>query len=118
MLDKDTARELIPAVSAREALRDWWLTVYDKNSTTPNWDIASTCAVGDSPGLLLVEVKAYERELRREECAKRRDYKTNSRNHARIGWCIEDASLVLSNQTALTWRLSRDSRYKMANRFA
>lgn len=117
-LDQKWARELIPGESDRVVLRDWWLTVH-KNANTPNWDIASTCKVGASPGLLLVEAKAHDEELRIEERGKScPDAINGRRNHARIGWCIEDASLVLTDQTRLRWTLSRDSRYQMANRFA
>ena len=114
----ERARELIPGGAARVVLRDWWLTVHE-SANTPNWDITSTCKVGDCPGLLLVEAKAHAQELRVAEGGKPCNDEINSRrNHARIGWCIEDASLVLSAQTGLNWTLSRDSRYQMANRFA
>ena len=35
----------------------------------------------------------------------------------RIGSCIKDASLALSDQTKLVWALSRDWNYQMSNRF-
>jgi hypothetical protein len=35
----------------------------------------------------------------------------------KIGACIQDASLALSEQTHLVWALSRDWNYQMANRF-
>ncbi len=116
----DIAPQLIPAELDRAALRSWWLTV-PENANTPNWDIASTCMVGNCRGLLLVEAKAHERELRSAEAGKplRAPVTFNSRrNHARIGWCIEDASLARSEQTKLNWTMSRDSRYQMANRFS
>lgn len=116
----DQADRVVKSKEIRSALRSWWLTV-PEGANTPNWDIASTCTVGNRPGLLLVEAKAHENELRAAEAGKplRTPVTISSRrNHARIGWCIEDASLALSEQTGLNWTLSRDSRYQMANRFA
>jgi hypothetical protein len=116
----DKALRLIPAKIDRAALRSWWLTV-PRGANTPNWDIASTCKVSGCPGLLLVEAKAHDNELRAAEAGKllRSPVTINSRrNHARIGWCIEDASLALTDETRLNWTMSRDSRYQMVNRFA
>ena len=44
-------------------LADWWLAIQLGHMTTPNWDIAATCAVRGEPGLLLVEAKAHGNEL-------------------------------------------------------
>jgi hypothetical protein len=70
--------------------------------------------------LLLVEAKAHDMELRGEEKGKiPPEQRVNSlRNHARAGWCIEDASIALSGDTSLQWTLSRDHHYQMSNRFA
>ena len=40
--------------SIQRQLRDWWLAV-PKRANTPNWDLASTCAIKGKPGLLLIE---------------------------------------------------------------
>ena len=108
-----------------EALKKWWLAVTSDASMTPNWDIASTCTIGAERGLVLVEAKAHDAELRNEERGKPLEgsngqgVSTNSRrNHVRIGACIQDASLALSGETGLPWALSRDWNYQMANRFA
>lgn len=113
-LDKPTRRKLI----------NWWLTVSERRTTTPNWDIASTCTIAGKKGLMLVEAKAHDVELRKEELGKPLKAKKSReisfatrRNHVRIGACIEDASLALSEQTKLIWGLSRDHHYQMANRF-
>jgi hypothetical protein len=116
----EQAQRLIPSEEVRMALRRWWLTV-PEGANTPNWDIASTCKVSGCPGLLLIEAKAYDNELRDAEAGKPLLPKAtfnSRRNHARIGWCIEDASLALSEETERNWTLSRDSHYQMANRFA
>ena len=64
------APRLFRDASIGEILKSWWLAVTGGNPTTPNWDIASTCLVGDRPGLLLVEAKAHDEELRNEEKGK------------------------------------------------
>lgn len=120
-----SAERLIPEPKLRASLLSWWLAVPGaRRTTTPNWDIASTCSVRGNPGLLLIEAKAHDAELRNEERGKplgAEDGKGVSidsrRNHVRIGACIQDASLALSAQTQLVWALSRDWNYQMANRF-
>lgn len=95
------------------ALGDWWLEVQSDDSQTPNWDIASTCTVSGKKGLLLVEAKAHNREL------KVRDRVGGShRNRARISECIAETNSELEDQTGLDWALSSEHRYQMANRFA
>lgn len=120
-----TAERIIPDPKLRASLLSWWLAVSGaRRTTTPNWDIASTCSVRGKRGLLLIEAKAHDAELRNEERGKplgAEDGKSVSidsrRNHVRIGACIQDASLALSEQTQLVWALSRDWNYQMANRF-
>jgi hypothetical protein len=120
-----TAERLIPDPRVRSSLLDWWLAVPGKRrTTTPNWDIASTCEIDGKRGLLLIEAKAHDAELRNEERGKPLGAEDNKgvsidsrRNHIRIGACIKDASLALSDQTKLAWALSRDWNYQMSNRF-
>jgi len=120
-----TAERIIPDPKLRASLLSWWLAVPGaRRTTTPNWDIASTCSVRGRRGLLLIEAKAHDAELRNEERGKplgAEDGKGVSidsrRNHVKIGACIQDASLALSEQTQLVWALSRDWNYQMANRF-
>jgi hypothetical protein len=120
-----TAVRLIPSAEMRASLTDWWLAAPTPRTKTPNWDIASTCTIAGKPGLLLIEAKAHDAELRNEEKGKplgKDDDKGVSidsrRNHVRIGACIQEASLALSDQTDMAWALSRDWNYQMANRFS
>jgi len=119
-----TAERIIDA-HTRASLATWWLAVSGPRTTTPNWDIASTCTIGNKPGVLLVEAKAHGAELRNEERGKplgSEDGKGVSidsrRNHVRIGACIQEASVALAGESKLPWALSRDWNYQMANRFA
>jgi hypothetical protein len=119
-----TAERLIPDPQVRSLLLNWWLAVPGSRTTTPNWDIASTCEIGGRRGLLLIEAKAHDAELRNEERGKPLGAEDNKgvsidsrRNHGQIGSCIKDASLALSDQTKLVWALSRDWNYQMSNRF-
>ena len=120
------AERIITDAKDRDTLLNWWLAVPNKaKTTTPNWDIASTCVIHGKPGILLIEAKAHDTELRNEERGKQlvgEDSKGVSldsrRNHVRIGCCIQEAGSALSQQTGLSWALSRDWCYQMANRFA
>ncbi len=95
------------------ALKTWWLAVARSNSATPNWDIASTCTIGGSPGLLLVEAKAHHEELKpNDRCGAR-----NERNRERIGEAIREANDGL-NTVREGWDLSHGRHYQLCNRFA
>lgn len=113
---------LVDAIG-RQALKSWWFAAPGGAQMTPNWDIASTCSiegVEDRKGLLLIEAKAHDAELIKEEAGRtaKAPVTTNSRrNHERIGACIRDANLALTGETNLPWALSRDWNYQMANRF-
>lgn len=106
----------------RADLKQWWLAVSSATTRTPNWDIASTCSVEGKPGLLLIEAKAHEQELIKEETGRKSVESPVSgsarRNLLRIDWAVRDASLALSEATGLPWALSRDWNYQMSNRFA
>jgi hypothetical protein len=110
---------LVDDVIAKK-LETWWLAECRSNSRTPNFDIASTCSIGDRKGLLLVEAKAHDEELLKERAGKRETkYGGGSqRNHDSIGRAIEEAAVGLSSATGMQWRISRDDRYQMSNRFA
>jgi hypothetical protein len=115
-----TASDLVDD-DVRRSLISWWLAVPSPNATTPNWDIASRCTIGNTPGLLLIEAKAHCGELKKEEAGKslKSPVSPNSlRNHVRIGACLEEASIALAGETGQPWALSRDHHYQMANRFA
>jgi hypothetical protein len=119
------ADAIIPDSRERDLLLNWWLAVPAPKATTPNWDIASTCIIDEKPGILLIEAKAHIAELRNEERGKPLGGEDNKgvsfdsrRNHIRIGCCIQEAGVALSEQTGLAWALSSDWCYQMANRFA
>jgi hypothetical protein len=100
----------------REELTKWWLAREARN--TPNWDIASTCTIGERDGLLLVEAKAHEAELNQDGKPLDKVASDSSKaNHKRIGRAISAASAGLNTAMA-GWNLSRDSHYQLANRFA
>jgi hypothetical protein len=104
----------------RTALTTWWLAV-PRKATTPNWDIACRCWIGGTRGLLLIEAKAHQQELQKEEAGKalKSPVRANGRrNHVRIGACIEEASIALASETRQLWGLAREHHYQMSNRFA
>lgn len=115
------AERLLPA-EVRLELRRWWLAVTGNNTRTPNWDVASTCTIEGQAGILLIEAKAHNQELIKEEAGRKSIEAPVSaaarRNLLRIDWAIRDASVSLAEATGLPWALSRDWNYQMSNRFA
>jgi hypothetical protein len=95
----------------RETISRWWL-VARQRANTPNWDIVSQAKIEGQEGLILVEAKAHDKELKTE--GKRPG---NAENDVRIGTVIREASDSL-NGILPGWNLSRDSHYQLANRFA
>lgn len=105
----------------REEISNWWLAIRHPNANTPNWDIVSQATIGDREGLVLVEAKAHDKELTKEEAGKLIDAKASQdscSNHDGIGKCVDEASRALSLATGLNWHLSSNSHYQMSNRFA
>ena len=116
----DKAHRLIDSPNRLE-LAKWWLPANRLRATTPNFDIASTCSIGGSEGLLLVEAKAHDEELNNERAGRRlaADATEDRRaSHKTIGAAIEAARIGMSKATGLEWKISRDSHYQMSNRFA
>lgn len=114
------AAALLPD-ETRRALADWWLPPDRREATSPSFDLAGTCAVGDRPGLLLVEAKAHDEELRNESGGRRlRDRASPARraSHASIKRAIDEAAAGLADATGAACRISRDAHYQMSNRFA
>lgn len=99
----------------RQQVTDWWLEVIAK-ANTPNWDVASTCRVEGKPGLVLVEAKAHSAEL---SCTAKPkpDTANGEKNDRRTRTAMAEANDEL-NRILPGWRLSCDSHYQMANRFA
>jgi hypothetical protein len=125
---EDTAEATLPEAErllppdVRSELKRWWLVAASNNTRTPNWDIASTCTIEGKSGIVLIEAKAHDQELIKEETGRKNIKAPLSgdarRNLMRIDWAIRDASAALAEETRLTWALSRDWNYQMSNRFA
>jgi hypothetical protein len=115
------AERLLPS-DLRNELKRWWLAVSSTNTRTPNWDVASTCTIEGKAGILLIEAKAHDQELIKEETGRKSieaPVTVNARrNLLRIDWALRDASVALAEDTGVTWCLSRDWNYQMSNRFA
>ena len=63
-------------------LWNWWLEVGNRGTSTPTWDLISTCNIDNCRGLLLVEAKAYNGE--NSPAGKTKDSRTNIKNHEKI----------------------------------
>ena len=114
----DKARDLMSDENRRH-LREWWLAVWGRGgrTTTPNWDIASTCRIDGKPGLLLVEAKAHENELEYAGKDLNGGASENSqKNHTRIGHAIRQARTELQSVIGGHWAISRDECYQLSNR--
>lgn len=106
------------ARAVQKQLPVWWLEHVTK-ANTPNWDVASTCNIEGKQGLLLVEAKAHRTELSADGKQLKPNASRKSReNHERIGMAINEANAGLGHATGVSWGLSRDDRYQLANRFA
>ena len=117
-LDK---HQLFKDKDLRMVLKEWWFARPNDRSPSPNFDIASTCTIGNIQGLLLVEAKAHTQELTKEKKGKKLEQTAlagSHQNHAKIGESIAEANIGLHNQTLLSWGLSRDIHYQLSNRFA
>ena len=105
----------------RSLLGLWWLPPERQDARTPNFDIASTCTIEGAPGLLLVEAKAHDEELKKEAAGRSltEDASEDRKaSHETIERAIVAARKGLSGATSLAWRIARDSHYQMSNRFA
>ena len=105
----------------RSQLGAWWLPADRQMARTPNIDIASTCTVGGTPGLLLIEAKAHAQELRKEEVGRALNADASHErraSHCTIGTAIAEAADGLARATGAPCHISRDTHYQMSNRFA
>jgi hypothetical protein len=100
------------SVDQRRKVTDWWLAV-KKGANTPNWDIVSTCTIGNQRGLILVEAKAHGGELKPDD----RCSASDTDNLNRIAKAIREANSGL-NTIIPGWALSTELRYQLCNRFA
>ena len=96
-------------------LQEWWIAVRGKGrgARTPNWDIASTCKIEGKPGLLLIEAKAHESELKKRDRSRSRPP-----NNGQIMQAIDEARTDLQAVIGGNWDISRDHHYELSNRFA
>lgn len=95
----------------------WWLHV---DTTTPNWDLVTTCTIGGKRGILLVEAKAHEKELNEESHGKKleKSASDNSKlNHEKIKVAIDKAKNEINNAN-YNLEISRDNCYQLSNRIA
>ncbi|NDP28242.1 MAG: hypothetical protein GZ087_12570 [Flavobacterium sp.] len=96
----------------------WWL---NKDATTPNWDLISTCTIDGERGIVLVEAKAHFYELENESKGKPFDINTKSdgtkENHRQIDEAIELANNEI-NKNYSGVAISRDNCYQLSNRVA
>ena len=107
--------EVLHPVQAQ--LRDWWLA-YPIGAKTPNWDLVVECEVEGRPGLVLVEAKANQAELKTDGKTEPDDPDTRSgENHRRIRSAIAAAQLGLAEAGAQT-RIDVRSHYQLVNRIA
>jgi hypothetical protein len=96
-------------------IRKWWP---DYPAKSPQWDLLTTCTIEGKKGIVLVEAKAHEAELKWEGKPLEEDASRESiRNHQQIGKCIAEASRSL-NEKVPGINIQRDSHYQLANRVA
>jgi hypothetical protein len=106
--------------SVGKSLVRWWLAL-PNIGRVPHWDIASTCLVKGQPGLLLIEAKAYDEELIKEEAGKKQEKKETfgqKRNREQIRDRMLESSSDFTDSTRMVWDLSIEHHYQMSNRFA
>ena len=115
----DSVPGLLDPKAAAE-LREWWLAAKTPTARTPNFDIASTCTIQGKLGLLLIEAKAHDEELKKETAGKKRREASQGSvaNHEKIAAAIASTRDGFQEATSLEWHISRDSHYQMSNRFA
>ena len=104
-----------------EQLTSWWLEAASQKAMTPNFDIASTCTIEGTHGLLLVEAKAHDEELSKEASGRLLGLDSSEdrrASHEKIGAAIDAARMSLERTTSLPWRITRDTHYQISNRFA
>jgi hypothetical protein len=99
----------------RRLLGLWWLPPERQDARTPNFDIASTCLIEGRPGLLLVEAKAHDEELKKEAVGRsltKASSDDRKASHLTIEQATAAAQKGLSDATSLPWWIARDSHYR------
>ncbi len=97
----------------QQELGKWWLEVRRGNVTTPVWDIASTCKVNSEKGLILIEAKAHDNELKKND-----NSGSKGANRKSIAQAFDEANCNLHSATGGSWNLALTPRYQLSNRFA
>jgi len=95
----------------------WWLAIIRPTSTTPNWDMVSTCTINNQKGILLVEAKAHYVELNNESIGKIFNAKSSLLNHEKIGRVLKEVNDNI-NESIPGLSISRDCCYQLSNRIA
>ena len=108
----DKADGLLPHEIQQE-LGQWWLAVGVGKTKTPVWDIASTCNIEGKRGLILVEAKAHNNELKRYD-----ESGSSGANRRKINLAFNEANTGLRDAIGNSWNLSLDPHYQLSNRFA
>lgn len=88
-------------------LNKWWL---EKSARTPVWDLVCKAEIDGLPGVILVEAKAHNNELYKEN--DKTGSEKGSANYNRI-----EEALKLVN-TRYKYNLSPDTHYQLSNRIA
>jgi hypothetical protein len=92
-------------------LKKWWLVL--EKGRLPNWDLVSTCEIGNRPGLILVEAKSHEAELK----GRTDSSGVASDNKVSIEKALEEAGAALGSEQP-GFRLSVSEFFQLSNRFA
>jgi hypothetical protein len=95
----------------RQNITSWWLAKPER-ANTPNWDLVSTCHIGNANGLILVEAKAHAGEMGDDRCGAK-----NQQNYRRIRDALCESTNAW-NELQAGFSLSADSHYQLSNRFA
>jgi hypothetical protein len=118
-------RHFLPGFSRWDEVGSWWLATPGRGNT-PNWDIASTCTIRGQRGLVLVEAKAHELELKKEgkspPTRRGREKELgpsdeSNANHDEIRSAIAQAGDALRLIDPVV-HLSSERHYQLANRIA
>ena len=100
--------ERLLSADVRLELKRWWLVAASNNVRTPNSDVAGTCTIESKAGIVLIEAKAHDQELIKDETGRKNIEPPVSgnarRNLMRIDWAIRDASAALAEETGLRGR--------------
>ena len=96
----------------RKLVTDWWLAKPGR-ANTPNWDLGCKTIIDGRHGLMLVEAKAHEKELKT----------TDDVSDAVADNALSIASALLEATTAWNgilpgFSLTANSHYQLSNRFA